>query len=548
MSALEQISGFSGSGLRLFPVIPNDKRPAFKEWQNKATLDINKIAKYNIEHPNTNWGIPTGDIVVIDVDSDKGGTIPDIVKNNPTKTARTPHKGYHFYYSNPNKLPIKNSVGKLYPAVDVRSYGGYIVAPPSSLPDGNYEWENVGPIQPLPPELEELLVNNQRQGKKNSSNPHLIPSGERNNSLFSLAGKLRLSGLSEEEIYSTLSIINESRCNEPLGEDEIYNLAHSIGKYEQGGSDDELLTVEDALKPQNEPVYLLDGKIEEGTTSLLVGDWATKKTWTTLSLGVCLAAGKDWLGMKTVQCPVLYIDEESGKNRLLRRLNQVLKGENIVTNIPFFATSLKGYNLLKSTEIDRDRLLSLINKTKAKIMIIDALRDLMIGGDENSARDMQLVFRTLRGIANQANCAILVIHHFNKSKNYAGSTAIPANLDSMITINSEEGNPFVYFKSAKNRDGEPFLFTAKCNWEDEKFYMTTDVDALFDLSPVEEAILNYAKNHDNFYKPDLEKSISYNEKTIRNGLLKLVKDDLLNKLEPDKRNSPYRITDKGKSS
>ncbi len=66
-----------------------------------------------------------------------------------------------------------------------------------------------------------------------------------------------------------------------------------------------------------------------------------------------------------------------------------------------------------------------IRDVDAKLVIIDALADVMAGGDENSVKDTQPVFMQLRKIAEETGAAILVIHHVNKMGDYRGSTAIP---------------------------------------------------------------------------------------------------------------------------
>ena len=77
--------------------------------------------------------------------------------------------------------------------------------------------------------------------------PAEIPSGERNATLASLAGKLRYAGLEETEILSALLEINSARCKPPLAPEEVADLAASIANrypkgdfrvlWEQGGSD-----------------------------------------------------------------------------------------------------------------------------------------------------------------------------------------------------------------------------------------------------------------------------------------------------------------------
>ena len=92
---------------------------------------------------------PTGrDVVIVDLDA---GHRASLGANHPlpqTPTVKTPH-GFHCYFRAPN-VPIANRVALL-KSVDVRSRGGYAVAPPTP----GYEWVDGlslsdVPLAPLP--------------------------------------------------------------------------------------------------------------------------------------------------------------------------------------------------------------------------------------------------------------------------------------------------------------------------------------------------------------------------------------------------------------
>lgn len=58
-----------------------------------------------------------------------------------TWTCNTGSGGQHFYFSYPDGLDIRNSAGTIAPNIDIRANGGFVVAPPSIHPTGNfYSW------------------------------------------------------------------------------------------------------------------------------------------------------------------------------------------------------------------------------------------------------------------------------------------------------------------------------------------------------------------------------------------------------------------------
>lgn len=79
-----------------------------------------------------------------------------------TFTVLTGSGGYHFYYQyEPGLGCVTGSdAGRGVTGVDVRSKGGYVVAPPSSNAKGEYVIDNEAPIAPLPRELKAWLRQN----------------------------------------------------------------------------------------------------------------------------------------------------------------------------------------------------------------------------------------------------------------------------------------------------------------------------------------------------------------------------------------------------
>ena len=128
----EQIdyASYMERGWRFTPL--NGKVPIKKGWpDNPATLEEirNHVAR------GGNVGLITGKmsgIIVLDVDCEKGGEIPEGLPE--TATVRTGGGGYHFYFS-AGSASISNSVGKVAPYVDVRGEHGQVVFPGSVHPD-----------------------------------------------------------------------------------------------------------------------------------------------------------------------------------------------------------------------------------------------------------------------------------------------------------------------------------------------------------------------------------------------------------------------------
>jgi len=243
---LSSALSYAEHGFHVFPVRPHCKEPLIKDWPNRATTDEAAIRQWWSRNPDANIGIATGPsgLIAIDVDVKNGAvgmeSWRDILQEHgqalgETLTTETPTGGLHVIYRS-NSLPVRNSTGKLSPGIDVRAEGGYIIAPPSIHPNGGeYSWafggapDDIG-LLPLPVPLAKLLTKPtpSRAGFVGG----VIPQGERNETLASLAGSMRRRGMSESAILAALKDTNKERCQPPLPDAEVATIARSISRYE----------------------------------------------------------------------------------------------------------------------------------------------------------------------------------------------------------------------------------------------------------------------------------------------------------------------------
>lgn len=119
----------------------------------------------------------------------------------------------------------------------------------------------------------------------------------------------------------------------------------------------------------------------------------------------------------------------------------------------------KLYLCLGSPNMMNDSDLESFTATIASIapamVVVDTLAMAMIGGDENSARDMGKVIQASRAIQREANCAVVLVHHTNKGGTVErGSGALRGAADSMIRLTGDDD--MVLIESAKSKDAAPF--------------------------------------------------------------------------------------------
>ncbi|MFC5803137.1 bifunctional DNA primase/polymerase [Streptomyces formicae] len=181
-------------GWHVIPLRPGDKRPAghaekhcpgtdrcadgHRTPEQRATTDAELLATAWALRPY-NVGIATGPsgLLVVDLDmlkpEEPKGT-PDGVTNfqalceragqavPDTYRVRTARGGEHLYFTQPPGVRLHSTAGRLAKKIDTRGWGGYVVAPGSTTPDGTYTVLDDHAPAVLPEWLHEALKPRQR--------------------------------------------------------------------------------------------------------------------------------------------------------------------------------------------------------------------------------------------------------------------------------------------------------------------------------------------------------------------------------------------------
>jgi hypothetical protein len=176
----------AGRGWPVFPLLPGSKQPALhgdtpdrpcprtgrcveahQGWETLATTDTSVIQRHWSANPAHNIGLATGPagLLVIDLDvASPGKQLPDDCRSagaihgawmlarlaeaddatvGDTWTVSTPSGGTHLYFRQPTGVALRNTRGSdtagLAGLIDTRGWGGYVVAPGSTTPQGAYE-------------------------------------------------------------------------------------------------------------------------------------------------------------------------------------------------------------------------------------------------------------------------------------------------------------------------------------------------------------------------------------------------------------------------
>jgi hypothetical protein len=462
----EAAFAYADKDWKVLPLQPRGKTPFKGNGVTHATTDKDQIRSWFSDNPDINIGIATGNgLLVLDADSKEAAE--GLSNLGPTLTVRT-SKGKHFYFQCDRHF--KNSVKTVYEGVDVRSLGGYVVAPPSVHESGvKYQWEDPNTsIAPLPIAIEEKLqAGSLAPTTVNRDGNEMLYDGHRNVGLTKVAGGLvdRCvgAGFSEADACALLQVKNLELCIPPLDCADVETIAQSIYAAEMKKTVDKQMRLLSRADIDNlpQPEFLIEGLLVKNSLAILYGEPGGAKTFLALALAISVAGGGSWFGRAVAPAPVVYVCAE-GHNGIGRRIkaNELHNGLS-ASNLYVLGESIQ---LQKSGEVEA--FISMLHKENVRpgFVVFDTLSRCTVGVDENAAKEMNVVVASLERIKREFGATVLVVHHSTKAdgKTIRGSSVISGGVDTALALVTNKKNRERVLSMEKQRDADladPLTFT-----------------------------------------------------------------------------------------
>lgn len=210
-------------------------------------------------------------------------------------------------------------------------------------------------------------------------------------------------------------------------------------------------------QPVPDREWIVRDLIPAKTVTLLSGDGAAGKTTLGLQLAAARALARDWIGTIPAPGPTLFLSAEDDGDELHRRLHAIRLHYGAAWDdlADIHLADLVGANAVlgefsKSGIICATKLFAAvtaaIERTRADLVIVDALAD-AFAGDENNRSQARQFIGLLKRPARQHGCAFLCLAHpslngLSTGTGTSGSTAWNNSVRSRL-----------YFESAQAADG-----------------------------------------------------------------------------------------------
>jgi hypothetical protein len=160
---------------------------------------------------------------------------------------------------------------------------------------------------------------------------------------------------------------------------------------------------------------LIVGFLMAGLITLLHGQPRDWKTIVALCVAIAATTGRALFGLArlAVTAPrrVLYVTEEDGRRRVVRRLQRLCAGLGIDPPDNLFVRAGTGFTLDEAEGVMS--LMAFIKAEAITLLILDPLRSLS-GCVDQGPKELRPLTLVLRQIMRETNCTILAVHHDSK--------------------------------------------------------------------------------------------------------------------------------------
>jgi len=257
----------AAQGFRVFPISPNSKiPPADFHWKEEATTDPAKVETWWTDNPDYNIGLATGHgLLVVDADTKDGRPglasldMLDMMGQPESLRVATPSGGTHVYLRTTHKHRNRVDTVPNLPGIDIRSDGGYVLAPGSTIDGVPYASVSGGvSVEAAPAWLDELLLadtprntpksdaplveldrpDNLAKAKHYLTNnaPDAVEGAGGDASTYRVAARLRDFGLSEDAaLEHMLEHWNETKASPPWQPDDLATKVKNAFNHATGG-------------------------------------------------------------------------------------------------------------------------------------------------------------------------------------------------------------------------------------------------------------------------------------------------------------------------
>jgi len=179
--------------------------------------------------------------------------------------------------------------------------------------------------------------------------------------------------------------------------------------------------------------WVVEPLLAEGCVTMLAGREGQGKSMLALALASAIGHGAQVAGLTCRTGRVLYVDAENGEREAHRRVRGLAVKRGALAYV-----EAVGFNLAADVGL----LSELVDEQEPSVLVLDSLRSLAPGLDENDSKPAEAALRPVSRLAQDAGLPVLLLHHAGKQGvEYRGSTAIGAAVELGFTLSRHAEDP-----------------------------------------------------------------------------------------------------------
>lgn len=181
------------------------------------------------------------------------------------------------------------------------------------------------------------------------------------------------------------------------------------------------------------PEYIIDGLIEHGGLSCVIGPPGVGKSTVVLDMACHIATGKRWQGRKTLKTRVLYLPGE-GLSGAVQRIKAWEASHDVSLEDNLLLGN--GIILVNAQNEAWGEIAAYIARQQIGLVIFDTFARMSAGLEENSATDVGRAVRRFDKLRELTSAGVCAVHHTMKADPSVGrgSSALNGALDSELLV------------------------------------------------------------------------------------------------------------------
>lgn len=448
MTTLDWALKYASMGLKVFPVKPGTKGDRIRNaegkviasgqllasWKKEATTDSKIIKGWWAKWPNADVCIATGGgLTVIDMDVKHPPingieTALDWQMQNKffpqTAKTETGSGGQHLFYWTSGSTFKSVQSEKFRPGIDIKSEGGYVVAPPSTNGAGMYKWLNDTFIAEANDAVLSFLMNKDIKGKPMKETLE----GSRNNTLRDQVWKLVHDYNDKEEVLQLALAMNQE-CVPPEDETIVTQMVERAFNKVQGEKTADIINMED-VEPE-EVEWLWYPYIPRAKLTIIAGEAGIGKTFLETALAAIISTGRPFPGEDEWRKPEIVCiqnTEDGLADTIVKRLIAAGADRKMIKVIKTDDEPL----IFSSPKIE-----DFMKRFRPAMMVFDPFQSFFGAGiDLNRSNETRPVFDRLLHLAQKYNVAVVLVMHLSKMTNASGINRVLGSVDIVGAVRS----------------------------------------------------------------------------------------------------------------